>query len=106
MKTSTVFKFPGPGTRFSYKTWKQYKLPKLTELQIAALACVRNGEITKYEKRVGYERFVAWKSNGFDITCQIHALKKRKLIRSSYKRDGLFILTPWGEQALEQHPEF
>lgn len=92
--------------RWTDKGPRRFRLPQLTDLQLAALAAIRDGEAEKYEKRVGYERFVAYRCHGHDITCQVQALKKRRLIRYSYDGAKGLALTQFGVEALTAHPEF
>lgn len=92
--------------RFSYATRKMYTLPALTDLQIAALAAVRDGDVERYEKRVGYERFTAWRTHGFDVTCQMQALRKRRLVwlKSDVSQNPR--LSPAGVEILKEHPAY
>ncbi|WP_316397316.1 hypothetical protein [Bradyrhizobium sp. 33ap4] len=92
--------------RFSYSTRKMYPLPKLTDLQLAALAAVRDGDVQRYEKRVGYDRFEAFRTHGFDVTCQMQSLKKRRCIRMKSDGSRTPQLTPAGVAVLAEHPEY
>lgn len=92
--------------RFSYKTMKPYTLPKLSDLQLGALAAVRDDEVEPYELRVGYDRYQAYRSHGFDVTCQIQSLRKRRLIRSKSDGSKRPVLTPHGAGILSEHPEY
>lgn len=85
---------------------RRFKMPGLSDLQIAALACVRDDLVTKYERRVGYERYVAYSAEGHDVTCQMQALKNRRLIY--YRSDGskLFRLSSFAMDVLARYPEF
>lgn len=82
--------------------------PKLTALQLATLACVRDREVAPKRVHIGWRVFTVYTAHGFNITKQINSLKKRRLIRF----DGLlpvgarFAATAEGETALQQHPEF
>ena len=92
--------------RFSYMTKKMYTLPALTDLQLAALAAARDGDVERYEKRVGYERYVAYRAHGFDVTCQMQALRKRRLIWFRAAGDHQIRPSPAGLEVLKEHPEF
>ena len=105
--------------RLSYATGnpKPYTLPKLTELQLAVLACVRDNEVTPYNKHVPGRRWAgpvrAQKAHGFDVTSQIASLRKRRLIKfynydyAHLNANGvLYALTADGVAELERHPEF
>ena len=105
--------------RLSYASGspKPYTLRKLTELQLAALACVRDNEVMPYMKYIPGKSWAgpvrAHKAHGFDITSQIKSLRKRRLIKFSdfdYARlnpaGALYTLTEWGLTELAQHPEF
>lgn len=96
----------GPKWHNVDKNGRRYKMPGLSDFQIAALACVRDDIVLRYEKRVGYERYVAYKAEGFDISCQIEALKKRRLIY--YRSDGskLFRLSSFAIDVLAKYPEY
>lgn len=85
---------------------RRYKMPGLSDLQIAALACVRDDLVTRYERRVGYERYIAYAAEGHNVTCQMQALKKRCLIY--YRSDGskLFRLSSFAMYVLAKYPEF
>jgi hypothetical protein len=85
---------------------------KLTELQLAILAATRDGEVEPY---INYRlaRFVhfvpfAWRSHGFDVTCQVRALRKRELIKfkERFREGTLYVLSPAGDEELSKHPEF
>lgn len=92
--------------RFSYVTGKMYKLPELTDLQLAVLAAARDNEVERYERRVGYERFTAYKAHGFDVTCQMQSLRKRRLVW--FRAAGAHEIrpSPAGLEVLKSHPEF
>ena len=105
--------------RLSYASGmpKPYTLPKLTQLQLAVLACVRDNEVVPYLKYVPGRSWAgpvrAHKAHGFDVTSQITSLRKRRLIKFSdfdYARLNpsgvLYVLTAIGVSELEQHPEF
>jgi hypothetical protein len=96
----------GPKWHYENRAGKQIKMPGLSDLQIAALACVRDDTVTRYEKRVGYERYVAYRAEGFDVTCQIYALKKRRLIY--FRSDGsrLFRLSSFAMDVLAKYSEY
>jgi hypothetical protein len=103
--------------RLSYATGspKPYTLRKLTELQLAVLACVRDNEVRPYDKYVPGRSWAvpvrAHKAHGFDVTSQIWSLRKRRLIKfydyAHLNRNGvLYALTADGIAELERHPEF
>lgn len=96
----------GPKWHYEDRHGKRIKMPGLSDLQIAALACVRDNIVTRYEKRVGYERYVAYKAEGFDVTCQMQALKKRRLIY--FRSDGsqLFRLSLFAMDVLSKYSEY
>lgn len=96
----------GPKWHYEDRHGKRIKMPGLSDLQIAALACVRDDIVTRYEKRIGYERYVAYRAEGFDVTCQMHALKKRRLIY--FRSDGskLFRLSMFAMDVLSRYPEY
>lgn len=90
--------------RFIYATKRMYTLPALTDLQLAALAAARDGDVERYEKRVGYERYMAYRTHGFDVTCQIQALRKRRLIW--FRPADEVRPSPAGLEVLSEHPEY
>jgi hypothetical protein len=105
--------------RLSYATGspKPYTLPKLTQLQLAVLACVRDAEVVPYIKYVPDKSWrgpvQAHKAHGFDVTSQINSLRKRKLIKFTnyyYARLNfagvVYGLTENGATELTQHSEF
>ena len=96
----------GPKWHYENAIGRRVKMPGLTDLQIAALACVRDDIVTRYERRVGYERYIAYRAEGFDVTCQMHALKKRRLIY--FRSDGskLFRLSSFTMDVLARYPEY
>src|ERR1700743_416136 len=90
----------GPKWRYENRHGKSIKMPGLSDLQIAALACVRDDIV------IGYERYVAYRAEGFDVPCQMHALKKRRLIY--FRNDGskLFRLSSFAIDVLARYPEY
>ena len=88
-------------------------LRKLTEKQLAVLACVRDQEVVPYVKHLGWRSVRAHRAHGFDVTSQIASLRKRYLIKIdgfNYKHlhpDRVcYVLSKSGVAELEQHPEF
>ncbi len=81
-------------------------MPDLTELQLAALAAIRDGDVEKYDKRVGYRVFIAYRTHGHDITCQSQSLRKRRLIRYDWQGTKMLAITDLGLEELAKHPEF
>lgn len=85
---------------------------KLTELQLAVLAASRDGEVEPYinYKLARFVHFVpfAWRSHGFDVTCQIRALRKRQFLKfkERYREGIIYDLSPAGAEELSKHPEF
>lgn len=111
--------------RLSYASGnpKPYTLPKLTELQLAALACVRDDAVRPAIEYIGWRklqkhfalprgipaRLSRKNSRGFDVTRQVQSLRKRRLIKfCGYASNGLpvYELAPAGVEALAEHPEF
>ena len=99
--------------RLSYKTSypKPYTLRKLTELQLAVLACARDdlirGPFTKYAAGQSFLVYVVF--GRFDVTNQIKSLRKRRLIKyptRDQRHDAHFSLTDAGLAELAEHPEF
>ena len=99
--------------RLSYATGnpKPYTLPKLSELQLAVLACARDdlirGPYTKYI--VGHEIVVFTVFGRFEVQQQIRSLIKRRLLKwpnRDQRHDAHFPLTANGLAELAQHPEF
>jgi len=85
---------------------------KLTELQLAVLAALRDNEVEPY---INYKlaRFVhftpfAFRSHGFDVTCQIRSLRKRQMlkVKDRYREGPIFELNATGIEELSKHPEF
>ena len=98
--------------RLSYKFSppKPYKLPRLTEMQLAVLACVRD-DMVRVQKnyRFGYHIVMYTVLKRFDVTNQIRSLRKRRLIKyptRDSRHDAHFSLTAWGLAELAEHPEF
>jgi hypothetical protein len=89
---------------------KPYKLPRLTELQLAVLACARDDLIRKGVYRISYRlEFVEYRALGFVVTSQVRSLIKRRLMKwagRDGRHDAHILLTVWGLEALAQHPEF
>jgi hypothetical protein len=89
---------------------KPYKLPRLTEIQLAVLACARDNMIRKGLRRFGHRLFVQYKVfDHFDVTTQVRSLTKRRLMKwpgLNARHDAQFILTSWGLAELAEHPEF
>jgi hypothetical protein len=85
---------------------------KLTELQLAVLAATRDNEVEPYinYKLAKFVRFIpfAWRSHGFDVTCQVCALRKRKLLtfKERYREGAVYDLSSAGAEELSKHPEF
>lgn len=106
-------KFDPRTQRLSYASGnpKPYTLPKLTELQLAVLACARDdlirGPFTKY---VGGRNFVVFTVfRRFEVQQQIRSLVKRRLMKwpgRDQRHDAHFRLTEHGIAELAQHPEF
>lgn len=99
--------------RLSYKTGKPvpYTLRKLTELQLAVLACARDdlirGPFPKYAAGRSFVSFIVF--SRFDVTGQIRSLTKRRLMKwpgRDQRHDAYFVLTEQGVAELAQHPEF
>lgn len=99
--------------RLSYASGspKPYTLRKLTELQLAVLACIRDdlirGPFTKYAAGQSFLVFTVF--NRFDVTGQIKSLRKRHLIKyptRDQRHDAHFTLTDVGIAELAEHPEF
>src|SRR5262245_27528104 len=92
--------------------------PKLTELQLAVLACVRDDDVEPY---IDYKRAkfiprtygtpVSFRAHGFDVTSQLRSLRSRKLIAfngyyKNRRRTAHYALSVQGQIELECHPEF
>ena len=105
--------------RLSYATGnpKPYTLRKLTDLQLAVLACARDDFIRAGNKYAAGRWFIAFTVFNptrkipahFDVTSQIRSLRKRRLIKwptRDQRHDAHFILTEHGLAELAQHPEF
>lgn len=99
--------------RLSYATRrpKPYTLRKLTELQLAVLACARDDLIRgPFPKYAAGRSFICFKVfNRFDVTGQVRSLTKRRLMKwpgRDQRHDAHFVLTDAGIAELEQHPEF
>lgn len=98
--------------RLSYATGKPkpYTLRKLSELQLAVLACARDDLIragTKYAAGRSFLAFTVF--NRFDVTTQVRSLTKRRLMKwpgRDQRHDAHFILTNAGLAELAEHPEF
>lgn len=99
--------------RLSYKSGspKPYTLRKLTELQLAVLACARDdlirGPYNRYAAGRSFVAFIVF--NHFDVTNQIRSLVKRRLIKwptRNQRHDAHFTLTEHGLAELAEHPEF
>lgn len=79
---------------------------KLTDKQIFALVCVRNGAVREGQKTLGRRIFTTFFAYDSDITGQIKALRRRKLIRRELRKDGpgsverKMVLTPEGVASL------
>ena len=90
---------------------RPYKLPQLTEMQVAVLACVRDDMVRgPFIKNVGWLKIQVFiVLNRFDVTKQIRSLRKRRLIKyptRDSRHDAHFSLTAWGLAELAEHPEF
>lgn len=89
---------------------KPYTLPKLSEMQLAVLACARDDLIRKNVKRIGsYLEFIEYRALGFVVTSQVRSLTKRRLMKwagRDGRHDAHFYLTAWGLAELAKHPEF
>ena len=98
--------------RLSYASGspKPYTLRKLTELQLAVLACARDDLIRIGTKYAAGRSFVVFRVfNFFDVTTQVRSLTKRRLMKRpgrDQRHDAHFILTPAGSTELAEHPEF
>ena len=99
--------------RLSYASGspKPYTLRKLTELQLAVLACTRDDLIRgPFIKYAAGQSFMTYKVfNRFDVTNQIRSLRKRRLIKyptRDQRHDAHFTLTEAGLAELAEHPEF
>lgn len=98
--------------RLSYASGnpKPYTLPKLSELQLAVLACVRDDLIRKDTKYIGGRTFVVFfVFKQFDVTSQVRSLTRRRLIKwpgPDQRHDAHFRLSDAGLVELAQHPEF
>jgi hypothetical protein len=94
---------------------------QLTELQIAALACVRDNLVIPTTETIGWRTFRKQRvrpdipvrlspkhRRGFDVTSQIRSFRKRRLlqIRERKYEGTVYTLTPAGFAELEKHPEF
>ena len=89
----------------------KFRLPQLSQLQLAALAAVRDDEVRYTPMRLGYREVVKYTAHRFDVTYQMRSLRKRWLIRYNpqYRRSRNvthFVLTKAGAERLAQHPEF
>lgn len=82
---------------------------KLTELQLAVLAAVRDGEVEHYvNRKIPYNRrywqnsqpVISYRSHGFDVTTQIKALRRRQLIKFSGR--SIFAISETGRRELEE----
>jgi hypothetical protein len=95
--------------------------PKLTELQIAALACVRDNVVIPRIEYLSWRTLTIYRAyprteacvppnarRGFNVTCQMKAFRKRKLIqiRERLRQGPVYDLTQVGADELAQHPEF
>jgi hypothetical protein len=86
----------------------------LTELQLAVLAAVRDGEVESFRdyNRMRFipSRFypvnglIGYRSHGHAVTRQVKALRSRHLIWYSWP--GVFKITDAGTDELARHPEF
>lgn len=96
----------GPKWTYTDYRGRVRHMPGLSDLQVAALACVRDDLVTRHTSRVGYSRYVVYRAEGFDVTCQMHSLRERRLIY--YRSDGsrLFRLSLFAMQVLERYPEY
>jgi hypothetical protein len=97
--------------RLSYKFSppKPYTLPKLSELQLAVLACARDDLIRRNIKRIFGQDIVEYRALGFIVTSQVRSLTKRRLMKwagRDGRHDAHFLLTAWGLAELAEHPEF
>ncbi len=102
---------------FKFAPPRAYKLPKLTEMQLAVLACARDDMIRKGVKYIWKNLpFVEYtvtvpfgKRRTFSVTTQVRSLTKRKLMKwagRDRRHDAHFHLTAWGIETLAEHPEF
>ena len=82
--------------------------PRLTERQLAVLACVRDKDVMPKRVTIGWGTFTLYMAHGFNVTGQINSLKKRRLIRFDERlRVGIrFACSDEGIDVLQQHPEF
>jgi hypothetical protein len=96
-------------------------LPKLTELQIAALACVRDNVVVPRTEYLSRRTLTVYRAcprteavvhpkarRGFNVTCQMKSFRKRKLvqIRERLREGPVYDLTQAGADELAKHPEF
>ena len=98
-------------------------MPKLTELQIAALACVRDNRVIPRPEPLGRRTILKYRAfpkvefpinvrpkdqRGFDVTSQIGSFRKRRLVRLRERlvEGPLYKLSPAGFEELDKHPEF
>jgi hypothetical protein len=110
MKAGAV-EFDPRKQRLSYASGspKPYTLPKLSELQLAVLACARDDLIRIGKKYAAGRSFVVYFVWHFEVTCQVRALTKRRLIKwpgRDQRHDAHFVLTAHGLAELAEHPEF
>jgi hypothetical protein len=96
-------------------------LPRLTELQVAALACVRDNVIVPTVEYLSWRKLYVYRAfpgirvrvaprdrRGFNVTCQIHSFRKRGLVklRERLREGAVYELTPAGIEELSRHPEY
>lgn len=97
--------------RLSYVTGspKPYTLPKLSELQLAVLACARDDLIRKGIKYIGGRSFIVFTVFGrFNVTSQVRSLVRRRLMKwptPDQRHDAHFRLSDAGLVELAKHPE-
>jgi hypothetical protein len=98
--------------RLSYASGspKPYTLRKLTELQLAVLACARDDLIRAGTKSLGWRSVIQFTVfDYFDVTTQVRSLTKRRLMKwpgRDQRHDAHFRLTEAGLAELAEHPEF
>ena len=96
-------------------------LPKLTELQLAALACVRDNIVVPRIEYLSWRTLYVYRAfpnikvrvapsarRGFNVTSQIRSFRKRHLIklRERLREGNVYELTPAGTEELARHPEY
>ena len=82
----------------------KYTRPKLTAKQIFALGAVRDNKLKKQHIKIGWQVFQTFSCEGVDITTQLKALRKRRLIKNDWRdaarTDNVFAITEAGAAVL------